>query len=713
MKKLDLKKIDYRHYICIGITLLFIGLSLGLYLNHYFRFGEACKDFGLSIAGFFNQMFHLGKDINPSVNDLTKYLDIIDFPETFAKLKIWFQNYFDVFASKSNFYAYLYFLFNLTYKGSYALLFIVPLIIISVVLFKMNFNKQNNDYNVDSKPLFYAKKFSAKIYTPVKKWIISLCNFIKEHRYYLTIWFFIGLFTFNVFTILVEFLAYYFYFCMHFNFDKLYMQFYKLIIDIWPALRDIPLIVWAVIILIALDRFRKKIALSRLSHYELRNRGFINERALVLMACGTMGKKKTTIITDMALSQEVMLRDKAFEKILENDLKFPYFPWINLEMELRNAMYYHQVYNLATVRLFIQKKHFRFNKSNCREKIFDYDYKTYGSTYNDSLSLIDIWEVLETYAQLYFIYVIESSLLISNYSIRTDNILSDLGNFPLWNTDFFSRDSKLIDAYSRHAHILDFDALRLGNKILEHNYKQDSIEFGVINITEIGKERGNNLELKEIKKTDTATNQKNDLFNSWLKMVRHNATVDHFPFVKILADEQRPESWGADARDLCEIVYIEECSDNKLAMPFFTIGELLHSWIYNKFSNLYYDYRYTRSDNTLGMYFLKILTEKMHSYYTKIYNRFGFTVIKVKVEEGTQDGSFKESKYYLMNKKIYSKRFSTDCFSEFFNEKSLRSSIGINDLQEFEKEKANFDEMLSENSYFFNDLIKIKNNEKE
>ncbi len=104
----------------------------------------------------------------------------------------------------------------------------------------------------------------------------------------------------------------------------------------------------------------------------------------------------------------------------------------------------------------------------------------------------------------------------------------------------------------RHAHILDFDVLRLGKKVMENNPKVGSFEFGVVAITEIGKERGNTLELKEVKRNTDDTNQKNDLFNSWLKMCRHSATVDNFPFIKVFTDEQRPESWGADARDLCD-----------------------------------------------------------------------------------------------------------------------------------------------------------------
>ncbi len=329
------------------------------------------------------------------------------------------------------------------------------------------------------------------------------------------------------------------------------------------------------------------------------------------------------------------------------------------------------------------------------------------------LKQTDIWETIETYAQLYFIYIVQSSLIISNYSVRTDDIYCSLGNFPMWNSDFFTRDSKTIDCYSRHAHILDFDSLRLGKKVIEENKNADGFEFGVIVITEIGKERGNNLELSEKKKKDETANQKNDLFNSWLKMVRHSATVDNYPFVRVITDEQRPESWGADARDLCEIVSIKESSETYLAMPFFSLAELLYGWLFGKFSNLYYRYRYVRSDNTLPMYLLKSITAKIQHYYTGIYNRFGYCALRVQIESGTQDGERTENKYYLMNKKIYSKRFSTDCFSDFFTEKALRSTVGIDDLREYATEKATFDELTAQNSYFVGDLLNGLKQEKE
>ena len=604
-----------------------------------------------------------------------------------------------------NFTGYLSYLGNVLFTLCKVLVIALPFVLILYLGLNRYLKKQNNDYDKDSRPLKAFKWLTAHIYMPVKTWLIELYGFIRERRGYWVTWLCLWLYYFNAFTIVLEFLAFYFYFVMSFDVGNIYRQVYKLFLDLWTVIDFIPVWAWVIIGLIVFDRIRKNIAYARLRHCELRNRGFINARPIVFMVCGTMGKKKTTAITDMALSQEVMFRDKAFEKILENDLKFPSFPWINLENELKRAMEYHEVYNLATVKIWVHKKATRWFKTQTREKIFNYDYERYGLTYDDKLKVVDVWEIIEIYAQLYFIYIIQSSLLIANYSVRVDNVLADLDNFPMWNSEFFRSDSRLIDSYSRHSHILDFDSLRLGRKVVENNRNADNFEFGVVIITEVGKERGNSVELQEKKKKDDTANQKNDLFNSWLKMVRHSATVDNFPFVRVITDEQRPESWGADARDLCEIVHIRESGETCLAMPFFSLAELLYGWLFDKFAGLYYRYRFVRSDNTLPMYLLKAVTAKIHHYYTGIYNRFGFCTLRVQVESGTQDGQLDDNKYFIMSKKIYSKRFSTDCFSDFFTEKALRSPVGIDDLREYATEKATFDELQAQNSYFINDLL--------
>ena len=725
------RKIDYRHIICILITLGFVALGIFRFFGCIGRIIESVRDCGLSIAYYFCEIFEIPHHITPTVNELPK-IPFFDFPsqtpdvptvpvvpsvpipDNWEKFKINWSAYWRLWATKENFFGYLSAVGNALYIFSKVIVIIIPFILLVWLLLRCILKTQNNDYDKDSKPLTIFKRITAHTYTPIKTWLIGFVGFIKEHKNYYVTWLCLWALYFNAFAILIEFIAYYLYFVVSFDFLNLYRQVYKLFIDLSAAFTFIPLWAWGVVGLVALDKFRKNIAYGVMNHFERRNRGFINARPIVSMICGTMGKKKTTVLTDMALSQEAMFRDKAFEKILENDLKFPNFPWINLENELKRAMEYHEVYNLATVRKFVVKKRLRWQKTQTRERLFNYDYERYGLEYDDKLKVVNVWEVIEIYAQLYFIYVIQSSLLISNYSVRVDGILSDSGNFPLWNADFFKSDSRLIDSYSRHAHILDFDSLRLGKKVIEDNPNANNFEFGIVLVTEIGKERGNNLELSDKKKKDETTNQKNDMFDSWIRMVRHSATVDNYPFVKVVTDEQRPENWGANGRELCEIIRIKESGETRLAMPFFSLAELLYGWLYNKFAGLYYEYRYNRGDNTLLMYLLKGLTAKMRDYYTGIYNRFGYCVATVDVESGTLDGKTEANKYYLMSKKIYSKRFSTDCFSDFFTVKALRSLVGINDLNEYATEKATFGELAMQNSYFVNDLLNgLKNDEKK
>lgn len=706
----EIKK-DYKHWIILALIALSLILIPLCFRYAYLRIYESLIDVKNSCKYYINELFNLNLQGDLSILKLTNqpYKLPFNLPTTWEDFSSIMSNYWSTFFSSENFLNYFNAIGNILFFFTKSLIVILPIILIVIIITRF-FKKENsnNNYNEDSKALIKFKAFEKKIYLPVKKWILNFIDFLKEHKYYLQLLMFIWLFNFNFIAIVIEFVAFYLYFICSFKTTTIYVQVVKLLMDLSVMINFIPVFIWICIGFVVFHLIRKKIGYERLEHMEMKDRGFINERPIVLMLCGTMGKKKTTIITDIALSQEIMFRDKAFEKILDCDLMFPFFPWINLENSIKKAIESHIVYNLATCRRFIhtRKKYFFSHKKD--RNIFDYDYIRYGLEYNNKLNIINIWDIIENYTQLYFVYIIQSSLLISNYSIRTDNQFIDAGNFPLWDTELFKRDSRYLEAYSKHSHIIDFDALRLGKNLVENNAKANSFEFGVINITEIGKERGNSLENQQIKKNDDSCNQKNDLFNSWLKMVRHSATIDNFPFVKVICDEQRPESWGADARDLCEIVNIDECSDMTLSMPFFFFEDKLITFLISKFKNRYYQYRYERGDNTLSMYLYHGFISKLNSIHQGIYNTFGFFKVDVNIEKGTQDGLTKKNSYYLMAKKIYSKRFSTDCFSDFFNEKALKSKLGIDDLKSFKTEKASFKEMEQENSYFFNDLNRIK-----
>ncbi len=688
--------------VTVFLSVAFLALT-AVFWQSYVRFGEACRDFGLSAAYYFCELIGIDYSFTPTVTEYSGVLQWeILLPSDWDGFTASAKEYFALLIDGENFAGYWAKVGDVMLVATKVIAILLPCVLVLILVIYRMYRQTNTKHNHDTNPLRVFKVISKYTYQPVKRAVLCYREYLSEHKVIWVCWIVLWVFHLNAASIIMAFSAYYFYFVLSFDVANIYVQVCKLLIDLQVIFRHFPW--WSIVTAcwLLFNRWRKKIALNRLRHFEARNCGFINELPIVSMSCGSMGKRKTTLITDMVLSQEVMFRQKALEILQNNDMKFPYFPWIKFEDELRACMEHGTVYNLVSVKTWVALKRSRFIRHhNAAWQLYGYDYRRYGTDFDDALKISRLFEVLETYAQAYFIYVIQSSLIVANYSIRTDNALLDNGNFPLWLTDFFPKRWR---EYSRHAHILDFDVLRLGKKVLENNPKAGSFEFGVVAITEIGKERGNNLELKEVKKGADDTNQKNDLFNSWLKMCRHSATVDNFPFIKVFTDEQRPESWGADARDLCDVLYINSCGDMRLSLPFYTIEEMISEWAFNRFMRLYEDFRFRRGDNTLLVHIFKSITAWLWRRNLRIYNRFGYSILKIEKERGTMDGKTENKKYYLMNAKIYAKRFSTDCFSDYFNDMAKRSKTGLMDYIEYVTEKATVDELKMQNSYFINSL---------
>lgn len=730
------KKIPYMHYIASAITVGFTVMAVFVFPNGIIRIWESLQDLFWSVLYYFTELFEIDVLITPTVNNYSSvpWTPIWGFPATWEEFQACWSAYWGLIISGDNISAYFTAVGDVARVGSQMILLVVaPLFMVLYIVFQRYLSKHNNDYDKDSKTVVFVKKCADKVYKPIKAWIKSFIDFLRENDKYIKLWLLIWAYNFNVITIAIEFFAFYFYLVISLDFVNIYRQVFKLFCDLSVPIAFLPGPVWFVMGYVIFDIIRKNIGYANLRHHESCNCGFINERPIVSMACGTMGSKKTTMITDMTLLQEKMFREKALELMLENDLKFPNFPWINFEKGLQYAIEKHIVFNLATARAYV--KHFKVLNEAVTEHpewhssvrkhlakrynqrydnfMFGYDFKRYGMTYNDKLKIHSIWGALESYAQLYFIYIIKSTLIVSNYSVRTDAVIEDLGNFPLRDDDFYHRNAEFIDKLSRYANIIDFNALRLGKKLGDpDDPKKDSFEFGIVDFTEGGKERKNNLQLQELKKNTDVANQKNDGFNDWLKMIRHSGTVDYYPFVKVFTDEQRPESWGADGRDLCQIIHIKDGGKTKLAMPFFALTELFYGFVFDKFVSLYLKYRHVRADNTLPMYIFKKLMAKLQAYYKGIYNTFGYSKMSIQIENGTQDGELSDKAYYLDNKRIYADRFSTDCFSEFFTTKALRSQVGIDDLDEYKTSKATFEELQMQNSYFIADLMNKQENDK-
>ncbi|MBQ8908289.1 MAG: hypothetical protein IJY71_06865, partial [Clostridia bacterium] len=578
-----------------------------------------------------------------------------------------------------------------------------------------------------SKPLKNWQSFSRKVLLPFKKWLKDFAAFFNETSYK-QIWILLWVLYFNIPAIVVDFFAYYLYFVPSFDVASLYGQLLKLTVDLAPMVRFIPVLGWIVIGFVALNAFCRNQAFDTLDHCERKNAGFINERGVVTIVYGKMGVGKTALLTSMALTEEANMRRMALEVLLENDIKFPHFPWDRLRAEIKQRLEDRRIVDARySVESWLRPLRQKFEwfakhpesakwlhrnavKRNFFDCSFGYDFDLYPTTYNDELSLTKLYDAIEDYTKAYVVYAVDTSLILANYSIRTDALREELNYFPVWNHDFFARDVRLQEAHSRYCHILDFDMLRLGKRMKENNVNRNAFGFGVYVVSEIDKERKNQNDLKEMKVKEETCNQRNDLFNSCLKMSRHACVIGNRVFLKIFCDLQRPEDWGAGGREVGEVVFIDEKGPLAPVLPFFSPFWLCEG-IYKVGKKIYdkicVKHLFPTFEKTLTAHALKSFFAKLDNHYTKVNNLFGCQVLNLKLESGTLDGPVKECKYYRMPKKDFSKRYSTNCLSAIFDG-AEPNTVSIADLPCYASIMANNAELAMQNSHFQRDISSMK-----
>ena len=710
---------NYRHIICLSVTVLLVTLGVFVFNGSAWRLWESLCDFFSSLAYWFLGCFGFYDVFAPTSIELPTLplwhevfptnVPIIFLPETWEMFAEWLERYWEIFFNFRVVLDYVFFLLELVlYTVSYLYNFIL-LFLVGYLLFWLYVRAQNNDDDVESEALKRFKSFQDTVLSAIRRFFVELFVFVRIHKAYWIIWGVLTLIYVGAASIVLSVLAYLFYWSTSLDLFNLYVLLYKVVYDLAMFFETVPLVITLALVITVNELNCRRIAYNGLYHRERCNRGFVNERGVVTIVWGEMGVGKTALITDCMLSAEVQLRDDAYEVILETDMKFPNFTWATFERQLRQAIYFHVIYDVWSCRRWIRKKRELWEKSNCRERIFGYDYERYGLTYDDKLKLVNVWSALEDYACAYLIYTVQSSLIVANYSIRVDSLLYDLGNFPLWNCDFFKRDSRLLDSFSRHCKILDFDMLRLGRIMLENNPNRNAYGFGVWGVTELDKERKNTPELKDVKADADECNQRNDLFNVLLKMSRHACVIANRVFVKVFADLQRPESLGADCRELGEVTYIEDKSQLEPVLPFFSlyhIFEVVIDWAFQPFRSIYAQYRVNRSDNTLPLYLFKNFESRLQHIKERTRNVFGAQALTLELQSGRMNGEPKKRKWYRMPKKIYSRRYTTDCQQAIFERRAVNNFVGIDDFREYADDMANGEELIYQNSHMQVELLR-------
>ena len=312
-------------------------------------------------------------------------------PTTAEEYKQQIAKFFTAFINRENLFSWLAGLNNIAVKVSKSFVLLFPCIIALWVITKRIYSATNTKHGGNTKPLKAVLFINDKVILPVYRLIQGLIEFIKPKKYVWLTWRIMWLLNLNLVSIIVAFLAVYFYFAISFDIPGVFIQIANLAIDMQVVFNTIPPRVFVIAGLIIWDKARKSRALNKLKHFEARNCGFINELPIVSMSCGSMGKRKTTLITDMALSQEVMFRQEALKRLQIADMKFPYFPWVLFEDEIKICMRYRVIYNLATIKTWVEKKRKRYEKhKNSDLQLYGYDTGKYPTLYKNCLYEEDI-----------------------------------------------------------------------------------------------------------------------------------------------------------------------------------------------------------------------------------------------------------------------------------------------------------------------------------
>ncbi len=726
-KSKEISKSTVFHAVSVGILTVSLLLSIVRFPAVLFRTVQSFVDLATSIAYYFTELMGFYGAVTPTVNVIPdNAVEVLPFDPLEFQAKL--QLVSEEFVKGENVGIFFAEIGNFMIK----LCRWIPTILLACLLFyiigQLFYGTVDNDYNEDSKPLKIYKKIEAATWDKLKRVFWQYVGFLSINRLYVILFALIWAYNLNFLTIVIEALAYVFYLSVSLDFLHIYTQIAKLAMDLTVSIDFLPTFVWIVIGYVIVDAIRQHFGLVFLRKGEEHNREFLDAHPGALFVVGKQRTGKTTLITDMALSQEQIFRDDALKGLLRRVKQFPYFPWQNLELMYKRGKANGVFPTLESCRRFVKKlKCFylhreyhteyhtrRIAKELARygylweDYLFNYDVDRYGMYYNNGLTMIDLFEAIEAYLQQYKIYAGRTSLIFGNYAIRTDIVWNDEGNFPLYNGDFFERDPALQAVQSDFCHIIDMDALRLGKVMDDDGIYRYGMEYGVVNCMEYAKERGNQHTNAGKRADADDCNVRNDGYEENIKMKGHDATIDNVTYFKPFIDDQREDSLSAENKDLCDVIKIVDKGPTKIMLPFFFLEAMLGEKLGEFYDKHYLDDAHRRGSNTLLMYVIKKVTMPILHYLDRRINTYSVYTAKLKVWDGHEHDLLSDKdKYYVAAKKTYAGRFATDGTKDFYSKRAALSTVGIDEYPTFGDVRMTTDEMKMMHSYFYARLMKI------
>lgn len=689
----------------------------------FVRIGQAFQDLGLSLWYYGAFFADVHESVPTTVQNIPENIDIL-LPVTLEEIKAFLERFWALFRNADNFKIYCAKVGKLVADVSQIMIiFSLPSLAYIIVAWLFYRDVPKIQRKRDSKPLKLFKKIRRKTLERTQGFFRKYVGFLRRKRkLYGRILKWLWAYNLNVITIGIEAIAWIFWFAVSSDLLNIFPQIAKLVFDISVSVFFFPWWAWAIIIFKVVDFFRHGIGEKRVYKFVEKVEQWLEKHPGAKFIVGKQRSKKTSLLTLFKMILERFFRKQAEKRIKIRAKQFPHFRW----QSIRDAVEYGR--RKGTFKVFddmtlfaatIEDAYNSRNEKACErrrrkkeiKKKYGYNISeflgfasSYPIEYNNGSVVVSIFDAIEKYSQLFFIYNQRTPLDISNYSIREDFTFKDHGGYPIFDGKFL-RDPKESAKYTQYSHIMNNDIFRPGKVFDEATRFDETVEYGIGTWTEFAKERKNKVSKQGIKKEDAKANQNNDNFELDCKVRGQFATIDYFDFWAEIVDDQRPDALGADNKDLMTTIRIKETKDAKVVFPFFTLEAGFCEFINSIWDKVKYFIENRKRMSTLLVYIVDMLGAPFFRRLDRIEKRYGVHKVITKVQDGMDNEVLGEADtLYIPVGVVYNERFATDCCRSFATRRNAKAKRTLNAIEQYDRLHPTQEQYKKQRSYFVEDM---------
>ncbi len=716
IKRIKFSKFDYFNIAFISIILIVL---------NFFKF-EAYSRLAYSLYFLFNSIIYYFLSLiglKPELQLITwnyclqNGFAIKFLPTNFDNLINYLQAYFftvfnfDYFSSKLGFLKNIALYLNLA-------VFILMLFVLIVLLVSLSTQSKKDPLIIGkTKGLVKYEHFVHVTLYKVRMTIKRYFSHNRSHRYFYIIIAILLFFHFNVIALIIDTVA--FLFLALGNLLIVPYVFYYFILCVLSTLiysfNGIPSIIIIFLAFVFIFWIGRRHAQNKIEKLRKKNENFIEKRTdVTVLVVGEMNTGKDSFCTQAVMTTQRLFKEKMEEILTDYRNLFYNFDFKEYEQYIDEAKKNKQITLSLQIKLLFLKVKALYDEKDIiqresqidellREYNFPKKFLYYRKDIFNGSEPIAILDMLSDYGQVYFLYNNEEPNVYSNIALRLSYMRENSEYFPSFDFDIFKEKNAVIFRdRSHYSKIWNQDTFRLGMRFDELSGLSDC---GIYDLSELGKERGNQFTNSGKDKQDKNPNQKNDEYNKFIKLIRHTYTIKYYPFIKVFANDQRIGSINADLFEIFgTVIKLKPVKKIKNAYPFYSllIKPFLDGFI-NATNNIAKSFTTSRNYISLFNRFNAFVNHYVYLLRSIIESYFNYKKVDMKIiTSGNEEQNVKD--FFIIYKEAYAGNYATDCYFRFFEPLILKKEKREFNNGVYKAKYATLEDFEKQNSLLVKDI---------